>query len=59
MSKVKEVLKKTDWRVATVGIISVTILESIALINGIDGALLTLAFVAVAGLAGFELKKHL
>ena len=59
MAKIKEILKKTDWRITVTAISSITILESLALIKGIDGALLTLSFVAIAGLAGFELKKRL
>ena len=39
-----------------VAMICITLLEAIALINGIDGALLGLAFAALAGLGGYELK---
>ena len=55
--RIKKALRKIDWRIALTGIISITILESIALIKSIDGALFTLAIVAVAGIAGFKLKR--
>ena len=56
-SKIKKVIQKIDWRVASIAIGSITVLESIALLKGIDGALFTLAVIAVAGIAGFKLKR--
>ena len=43
-------------------ILGVVVLNSIALVNGIDGMLCTLAIVAIAGLGGYELQdmiKHI
>jgi len=37
----------------------VTTLSAIALLKGIDGALLALAFAAIAGIAGYSLKTYL
>jgi len=55
--KLGKIVQKVDWRIAAIAIVSITILESIALLKGIDGALFTLAVVAVAGIAGFKIKR--
>jgi len=39
-----------------VSMICITGLESLALIRGINGAMLGLSFAALAGLGGYELK---
>ena len=39
-----------------VALICIAGLEALALIKGIDGAILGLAFAALAGLGGYELK---
>ena len=39
-----------------VAMICIAGLEVIALVKGVDGALLGLAFTAIAGLGGYELK---
>lgn len=50
--------KKLDSKIITIcGIASVTILEIVALCNGIDGALLTTAIAVIAGMAGYEIKN--
>lgn len=38
-------------------IAAIVVLEAIALLKGIDGALLGLAVAALAGLGGFEVKS--
>jgi len=42
---------------AITAILSITILEIIALCTHTDGALLGLAFAAIAGLGGYELRR--
>jgi hypothetical protein len=37
-------------------IIGIVILDSVALMNGINGTYMTLAFVAIAGLGGYEIR---
>jgi len=39
-----------------VAMICIAGLEALALVQGVDGALLGLAFAAIAGLGGYELK---
>jgi len=38
-------------------IVAITVLEVIALWKGIDGALLSLAFAAIGGIAGAKIKR--
>jgi len=40
-----------------IAIISITTLEAIALFQGINGAILSVAVAAIAGLAGYELHR--
>ncbi len=42
-----------------IAIIAIVTLEGIALWQGIDGALLGLALVAISGLGGYELKSRI
>ena len=49
--------KKINWKVAVAAIAGVTVVESIALFMGHDGYLLTVAVAAIAGIAGYKLKK--
>jgi len=39
-----------------IAMICIAGLEALALVKGVDGALLGLAFAAIAGLGGYELK---
>lgn len=48
---------KIDWRVATVAIVCIAGLEAYALYQRIDGAVISLAFAAIAGIAGFKLGR--
>ena len=43
--------------ITLIAILAITTLETIALYKGINGALLSLAFTAIAGLGGFILGK--
>lgn len=45
--------------VSCYAIAGITTLEGIALATGHDGALLTLAVAAIAGLAGYEIRGRL
>ena len=38
-------------------IMAIVILDAIALMNGIDGILLTAAIAVIAGISGYELKS--
>ncbi|MBA7618504.1 hypothetical protein ES703_25831 [subsurface metagenome] len=40
-----------------VAIAAIVYLEALALSKGINGAYLSLAFIAIAGLAGYEIKN--
>ena len=44
------------WIIIT-AIISITILETIALMNGINGSILTIVIAAIAGLGGLAIKR--
>jgi hypothetical protein len=46
----------SDW-VKIAAILSITILEAVALLKGIDGALLSMAVAVIAGLAGYQVGK--
>lgn len=48
---------KTNPNVIIVAIFSLTILESVALFNGINGTLFTLIVGVIAGLAGWTLPS--
>jgi len=38
-----------------IAIVAITILESIALLKGVNGALLSICIAAIAGLGGYEI----
>ena len=42
-------------KVAVTAICAITVIEGIALMNGINGAMLALTLAAIAGLGGYEL----
>ena len=42
-----------------VAITDIAVLDAIALMNGINGTLFTLAMIAIAGLAGYEIQDVL
>ena len=46
-----------DFGKTEIAIIGIVILESIALLNGIDGAMLMTAMATIAGLGGYALKE--
>ena len=45
--------KKLDWRIVIAAIFTIGVIEVVALLKGIDGALMVLAVGAIAGLAGY------
>ena len=47
------VKKKVDWRIIIAAMVAITILECVALLNGVNGTILTMAVAVIAGLAGF------
>lgn len=49
--------KKVDWRIVIAAITSLTLLEGLAILNGIDGVLLTAVIAIIAGLAGWSLPQ--
>ena len=55
----RKAVKKFDWRIAITAIVCLTILETVALMNDIDGAMFMAIVVIIAGIAGFEVKKKL
>ena len=50
-------IKKVDWKVATTAIVAIFILEGLAIWKGVDGVMFSAALIAIAGIAGFELRK--
>ena len=50
-------LERNTAIVTIVAIVAIVILEAIALIQGIDGAILSAVFVIIGGLAGFTLDR--
>jgi hypothetical protein len=50
-------MKIKDGKVIMTAIIGIVILDSIALLNGIDGVLLMTALAAIAGLAGWTIPS--
>ena len=50
-------MKKLDWRVGIVAILTIGGLEAFALSQGVNGALFSLACVIVGGIAGFRLRR--
>jgi len=49
-------MEDKSW-ISCLAIIALTMLESVALLKGLDGALFGLIVAAVAGLAGYEIRK--
>ena len=47
---------KNEWIVVGLAILCITVVEIIAIRNGINGTALTLAIGAIAGLGGYEAK---
>lgn len=46
-----------DYRVVSIAILGITAIEIAALFNGINGAILTIAVAAIAGLAGWTMPQ--
>lgn len=49
--------KKIDWRIVVTAIIAITILECVALFNGINGTYFSIVLAILAGLAGYILPS--
>ena len=45
-------MNKTDWKIVITGIVCLTILEIVALMNGINGTLFSLVIMIIAGAIG-------
>ena len=43
---------------AIIAILAITIIETLAIFRGIDGALLAAAIAAIAGLGGYQIGKR-
>tara|TARA_R100001530_G_scaffold136178_2_gene115651 strand:- start:875 stop:1051 length:177 start_codon:yes stop_codon:yes gene_type:complete len=56
MSKQKQGI---DWRVISIGLICLTILECYALSQGINGTLLKIVLVVIAGVIGVTIPNPL
>ena len=48
---------KTDWRIVSIAIVAIAVLEIYALSQGINGVLLTTVIGILAGLAGWSLPQ--
>ena len=49
--------KKVDWRIVSIGLICLTGLETCAMLNGIDGAVLTTVIAIIALAIGVTLPQ--
>ncbi len=49
--------KKVDWRIVCTGLICLTALEVYALSQGINGRLLSLALIVIAGAVGITIEN--
>ena len=54
MTKKKE---KIDFRIVITAIVSLTLIECVALMNGINGKLMSFMIAIIAGLAGWSLPQ--
>tara|TARA_Y100000310_G_scaffold58013_1_gene53168 strand:+ start:2123 stop:2290 length:168 start_codon:yes stop_codon:yes gene_type:complete len=50
-------MNKLDWKIAIAAIAGLTIIECVALVNGINGQLLFFMGVAIAGLGGVAIPN--
>jgi energy-coupling factor transporter transmembrane protein EcfT len=57
--KQKSFIHKVDWRIASVAILAICILGGLAIWKAIDGVMFSAALIAIAGIAGFELRKFI
>lgn len=51
-------LKPGYQSVAITAIIAITLLDTVALLRGINGAILMAALALIGGLAGYEVRRH-
>jgi hypothetical protein len=49
--------QKIDWRIVCVGLLCLTALEIVALSNGINGTLLKIVLIAIAGVIGITIPN--
>ena len=49
--------KNLDWKIVGVSILAIAGIEVVALLKGVDGALMVLAVGAIAGLAGYVIPS--
>ena len=49
--------EKMDWRIIAMVIIAITIIEVVALLKGVNGKLLSLVLMILAGLGGIMLPQ--
>ena len=52
-----DIKKPVDWRVLVAVVISITILESVALLNEINGTVFSLVMVILGGIAGITMPQ--
>lgn len=53
--RLKQKLIKVKWQVLVAAIIALTIIEVVALFNGIDGTLMLMVIGSIAGIAGVHI----
>ena len=58
MTKKKEKIEKIDWKIVCIGLICLTILEIFALSQGINGTLLKIVLIVIAGVIGITIPKE-
>ncbi len=52
-------MKEIDKMIVITAIICLTVLEAVALLNGVNGTLFTIMIAVIAGLAGFTIPSPL
>jgi len=50
-------MEKVNWKIVVTAIIALCLIECTALINGIDGILMSFMIAAIAGLAGLSMPQ--
>lgn len=49
---------KSDWIISIFAIVCITALEIVAIANGLNGAMLSVAVACIAGIAGYTIPKR-
>ena len=59
MKTMKERLARIDWKIVVCGIVALTVLECVALFNGINGTLFTIVVATIGAVVGVTIPNPL